>query len=114
MSISHARDAGGPLTLEASAGAQDGHIMEGLLRCSSCKAPIALEQGVPRLLPDPSVRSPDRENVAARFGYEWNRFCDFEYDEEVASLRTWFQPRRLEDLAVWSSSRPAVAWAVTP
>ena len=37
--------------------------------------------------------------VAARFGYEWNRFCDFDYDEEVASLRTWFQPRRLEDLS---------------
>jgi SAM-dependent methyltransferase len=73
--------------------------MRGTLGCSSCRASYRIEQGVPRLLPDPSVLSSERENVAARFGYEWNRFCDFDYDEEVASLRTWFQPRRLEDLA---------------
>ena len=40
-----------------------------------------------------------RENVAARFGYEWNRFRDFDLNEEIASLQTWFQPRRLEDLS---------------
>jgi SAM-dependent methyltransferase len=73
--------------------------MEGSLDCSNCDVEYPIEQGVPRLLPDPSVRSAVRENVAARFGYEWNRFCDFDYDEEVASLQTWFQPRCLEDLA---------------
>jgi SAM-dependent methyltransferase len=40
-----------------------------------------------------------RENTAERFGYEWNHFWDFEFAEEVASLKTWFRPRRLEDLA---------------
>src|SRR5262249_763742 len=39
------------------------------------------------------------ENTAERFGYEWNQFCDFEFAEEVASLKTWFRPRRLEDVA---------------
>jgi SAM-dependent methyltransferase len=90
---------GGSLTLEASSRDHDGHVMHGSLDCSCCKARYPLDQGVPRLLPDRSVLSPERETVAARFGYEWNRFCDFDYDEEVASLRTWFQPRRLEDLS---------------
>jgi SAM-dependent methyltransferase len=73
--------------------------MHGSLECSNCKASYPLERGVPRLLPSSSVLSPERETVAARFAYEWNRFCDFDYDEEVASLQTWFQPRRLEDLS---------------
>jgi uncharacterized protein YbaR (Trm112 family) len=90
---------GGSLSLEAAAALEDGHVMRGSLACSSCQAQYPLEQGVPRLLPDPSEVSSERKNVAARFGYEWTRFCDFEYDEEVASLRTWFEPRRLEDLA---------------
>lgn len=90
---------GGSLSLEGSSGIEDGHVMRGFLDCSSCKARYPLEHGVPRLLPGPSDLSSERENVAARFGYEWNRFCDFDYDEEVASLRTWFQPRCLEDLA---------------
>ena len=51
------------------------------------------------MLPEESLRSPIREKTAERFGYEWNHFRDFELDEEVASLKTWFRPRRLEDLA---------------
>jgi SAM-dependent methyltransferase len=90
---------GGSLSLEVSSGALDGHVMRGSLECSSCKARYPLEQGVPRLLPDPSDLSSEREHVAARFGYEWTRFCNFEYDEELASLQTWFEPRRLEDLS---------------
>ncbi len=90
---------GGPLRLEERATIDDGHIMEGTLECSSCRALYPVQDGVPRLLPDASVRSPVRENVAARFGYEWNEFRDFEFDEEVASLRTWFEPRRPEDLS---------------
>ncbi len=73
--------------------------MHGSLKCTSCSTLYPLEQGVPRLFPDPSQRSPVRENVAARFGYEWNHFSDFELDEEVASLKTWFQPRRLDELS---------------
>ncbi len=90
---------GGTLSLEPGFRVEDGHVMEGSLQCSTCSRRYPLELGVPRLLPDPSARSPVRENVAARFGFEWNRFREFDYEEEVASLRTWFQPRRLEDLA---------------
>jgi uncharacterized protein YbaR (Trm112 family) len=90
---------GGALGLDEQYTCDDGHVMEGSLQCESCSTGYPVQQGVPRLLPDAAARSPLRENVAARFGYEWNEFRDFELDEEVASLRTWFQPRRLEDLA---------------
>jgi uncharacterized protein YbaR (Trm112 family) len=90
---------GGPLGLQEQHALDDGHIMQGSLRCQSCSTRYPVDNGVPRLLPDPTVRSPLRENVAARFGYEWNHFRDFKFDEEVASLRTWFLPRRLEDLS---------------
>jgi uncharacterized protein YbaR (Trm112 family) len=88
-----------PLELQTTAWAEDGHALEGTLTCAKCRAQYPLSGGVPRLLPDPSLRSPLREDTAERFGYEWNHFCTFDFDEEVASLRTWFRPRRLEDLA---------------
>ncbi len=90
---------GGALAIEEPYTLEDGHVMEGSLRCQRCTNRYPVRLGVPRLLPDPSARSPLRENVAARFGYEWKHFRDFEFDEEVASLRTWFEPRRLEDLS---------------
>ena len=90
---------GGPLGLDDPYTFDDGHVMDGSLHCEKCSARYSVQQGVPRLLPELSARSRSRENVAARFGYEWNQFRDFELDEEVASLRTWFLPRRLEDLA---------------
>jgi SAM-dependent methyltransferase len=90
---------GGRLGLDEPYTIDDAHVIEGSLRCEGCSTPYPVHQGVPRLLPDPSARSPVREKVAARFGYEWNHFRDFDFHEEVQSLRTWFQPRRLEDLA---------------
>ncbi len=87
------------LRLESSDADADGHLMEGTLTCRGCSTRYPLERGVPRLLPDPSLRSPLRDATAERFGYEWNEFSDFQFDEEEVSLRTWFQPRRLEDLA---------------
>src|SRR5262249_59927511 len=88
-----------PLGLLAAETADDGHVLEGTLSCARCSTEYPVSRGIPRLLPDPSLRSPLRENTAERFGYEWNQFCDFEFAEEVASLKTWFRPRRLEDVA---------------
>ncbi len=87
------------LRLEANDVAPDGHAMEGVLTCGSCATRYPLTRGTPRLLPDPSLRSPLRDRTAERFGFEWNQFSEFQFDEEVVSLRTWFKPRRLEDLA---------------
>jgi SAM-dependent methyltransferase len=87
------------LRLESSEVAADGHVMEGTLTCLGCSTRYPLTGGIPRLLPDPSDRSALRDQTAERFGYEWNEFSDFQLDEEVASLQTWFKPRRLEDLA---------------
>jgi uncharacterized protein YbaR (Trm112 family)/ubiquinone/menaquinone biosynthesis C-methylase UbiE len=86
------------LRLETTESADDGHALEGTLTCVKCAARYPLTRGVPRLLPDPAQRSPLREDTAERFGYEWNQFCHFDFDEEVTSLKTWFLPRRLEDL----------------
>jgi SAM-dependent methyltransferase len=86
------------LQLEASDVAADGHVLEGTLTCVSCSTQYPLTRGTPCLLPDPSLRSFLRERTAERFGYEWNQFSTFNYDEEEASLKTWFRPRRLEDL----------------
>jgi uncharacterized protein YbaR (Trm112 family)/ubiquinone/menaquinone biosynthesis C-methylase UbiE len=88
-----------PLRLDASDVDASGHNLEGTLTCVKCSTPYPLTRGIPRLLPEPMLRSPVRERTAERFGYEWNHFCDFEFDEEVASLKTWFKPLRLEDLA---------------
>lgn len=79
--------------------APDGHVMDGELTCLSCAGAYPIRGGVPRLLPSGEHRSPMREHTAARFGYEWNEFRDFDYDEEVLSMATWFRPRRLKDLA---------------
>jgi uncharacterized protein YbaR (Trm112 family) len=88
-----------PLRLDATEIADDGHALEGTLTCANCSTKYPLSRGIPRLLPDESLRSPLRDNTAERFGYEWNLFWEFEFAEEVASLKTWFRPRRLEDLA---------------
>jgi SAM-dependent methyltransferase len=88
-----------PLQLESSESAADGHAVEGTLTCLRCSTRYALTRGIPRLLPEPSLRSPLRDETAARFGFEWNEFSEFQFDEEVVSLETWFKPRRLEDLA---------------
>jgi uncharacterized protein YbaR (Trm112 family) len=88
-----------PLCLETTEIAEDGHALEGSLTCAHCLTHYPLSRGIPRLLPDPSLRSPLRDVTAERFGYEWNHFWDFEFAEEVASLKTWFRPSKLEDLA---------------
>ena len=55
---------GGSLVLGEHPTLDDGHVMEGTLRCERCSTLFPVLQGVPRLLPELSARSPVRENVA--------------------------------------------------
>lgn len=89
----------GSLRLESKEVDPDGHVMEGHLTCPRCPTSYPLTRGIPRLLPGADLRSPLRDETAHRFGYEWNEFSQFDVEEEVVSLVTWFKPRRLEDLA---------------
>lgn len=91
------RCAGALACAEGSAG-EDGHVLTGSLLCGGCAVRYPIVRGVPRLLPDAALRSDERENTAARFGYEWNRFSDFDLEEEEKSMATWFVPRQLDDL----------------
>jgi SAM-dependent methyltransferase len=77
----------------------DGHILSGSLHCTGCGRSFPIENGVPRLLPESAQRHEVRDNTAARFGFEWNEFSDFEAAEEEASMATWLRPQSFGDLA---------------
>jgi SAM-dependent methyltransferase len=76
----------------------DGHVLEGTLICGGCGATFPIRRGVPRLLPDDKNRSEERDNTAARFGFEWNEFSTFEMAAEETSMATWMSPKHLSDL----------------
>ncbi len=89
---------GGSLAIHPEA-ENEGHVMEGSLRCAGCQATYPIERGVPRLLPDDRNRSAVRDNTAARFGFEWTHFSEFDPAAEEASMATWMSPKHLDDLA---------------
>jgi SAM-dependent methyltransferase/uncharacterized protein YbaR (Trm112 family) len=73
----------GALSLEARDEAEDGHILEGVLRCEGCGGSHAVEKGVPNMLPagDALIEGEDlsglQEATIDRFGYEWIHFKDW-------------------------------------
>jgi SAM-dependent methyltransferase len=61
----------GPLSVEAGERAEDGHVIEGTLRCSDCAAAFPIVRGIPRLaLGQVTERS---QETTQRFGYQWRR-----------------------------------------
>lgn len=89
---------GGDLALQGSS-ENEGHVIEGTLSCRSCSCTYPISRGVPRLLPQSPDRSAVREVTAARFGFQWHEFSDFDQAVETASMATWMSPKHLADLA---------------
>lgn len=88
-------DCAGDLRLERSLEKDpDGEVLEGSLRCGQCHRLFPIQRGVPRLLPA-GLRELSIE-VAASFGWEWNRFDELRphYHQQFLD---WIQPLRPED-----------------
>ena len=79
---------------ESIAAGGDGEIMDGELRCKSCKRMFPIRHGVPRLVPaGTDHRSVE---VAASFGWEWNHFDEMRphYHQQFLD---WIQPLTAAD-----------------
>ncbi|MFN2492462.1 MAG: methyltransferase domain-containing protein [Pyrinomonadaceae bacterium] len=50
----------------------NGEIIEGSLECANCRQTFPITEGIPRFV--------ERENYAASFGYQWNRFKSEQID----------------------------------
>lgn len=90
-------DCGGDLTLERTDREdRDGEILEGSIRCESCRASFPVLRGVPRLIPAGVERL--SIEVAASFGWEWNEFDELRphYHQQFLD---WVQPLRPDDFA---------------
>lgn len=88
----------GELALVETSATEGDHVLDGTLACAECEERFRIAGGVPRLVLGEDRREELRDRTAARFGYEWNRFADFDLEEERASLETWFAPRSLQEL----------------
>ena len=85
---------GAELRLEEGA-AQNGRVVEGLLRCVGCSTKFPIIRSMPRFVPS--------EDYAATFGYQWNRFDRLQLDRHMRNdlsrerfYTTTHWPARLE------------------
>jgi SAM-dependent methyltransferase len=85
----------GGLALGAGAErADDGHIINGTLRCGACGASWPVRGAIPRLVPG-QVHEAATE-TAARFGEQWKTFAHMA-DYQEAWLAGWLAPLGAED-----------------
>src|SRR5215213_10202015 len=78
-------------TLDLSvANAEDGEIIEGELRCTSCPSSFPITSGIPRFANLDEVES-DKRATAAGFGWQWQHFTqeDERYAEQFLG---WIAP----------------------
>jgi SAM-dependent methyltransferase len=65
---------------EAEPAAEDGHVIEGSLRCEGCGIRFAVTRGVPRLQRESADAA--RERTTESFGFEWNRWPRFGWEDD--------------------------------
>jgi len=95
-------DCGGDLTLSENGIREDtGHVMQGELVCSACRARFPIREGVPILLPS-SVESLKLE-TASRFAEEWTRWSDLRdyYEQEFFAWVAPLGPKDFEGQLVF-------------
>ena len=82
------------LSSDASAAAEDGHMMTGSLVCRGCAAQFAIRSGVPILLP--ANLASFQLQTASRFAEEWTRWSDLRdyYEQEFFD---WVAPLAARD-----------------
>lgn len=89
------------LACQADETAEDGEVLQGTLRCTSCAGAYPVEDGVPRFV--------SRENYASSFGFQWNRFRS----EQLDSLNGITQSsRRLFTETGWDVERMKGKWVL--
>jgi len=78
------------LTVEQSE--TDGHIIDGMLKCSSCGKEYPIRKGVPYMLPEASVEIEGenlgdlQEKTVERFGFEWIQYKDWGWIEDYPDI----------------------------
>ena len=85
----------GQLHLNADEEAQDGHVLEGTLKCLSCGTTYSIRRGVPRLLTG-TLAGPEQQ-TQERFGFEWQWYRN---TNRVFGVEFWdyLKPLEVKDL----------------
>lgn len=90
---------GGELSSTPQQVAPDGDILTGELQCGSCQAAYPIEEGIPRFA--------GKQNYAASFGYQWNRFKA----EQIDSInQTNLSEKRFYAETGWTKAELAGKW----
>lgn len=79
---------GGDLVLDRRVADGD-EILDGTLRCASCRAEYEIRRGVPRFAPVPDEEG--KAKTAEAFGWQWNRFAELDAGYRRQFL-DWIKP----------------------
>jgi SAM-dependent methyltransferase len=93
-------DCGGELSLEAGRD-EAGEIVEGRLRCASCRHDYPIVDAVPRFVP--------ARNYSSSFGFQWNRFRRTQLDSTTGQP---ISRNRFFAQAGWEASAMAGSWTL--
>src|SRR5947209_7811511 len=81
------------LELEVKEQNPDGEIISGSLKCKDCGHIYRVRGGVPRMIPGRLEN--DKENTAAAFGWQWQKFTEM-HEEYREQFLDWIKPLQPE------------------